>query len=122
MTLPLDAKTWAHAERRLAELAAAEQRMLHTEHAITDYVNELYSLGDERQHIRIIQKIRPGIGTMEVDGDGRLLHLSLDHRALLVSDHNALGRRILEALAAARAEATAQYKQEAARIARRNRV
>ncbi|MBO2459404.1 YbaB/EbfC family nucleoid-associated protein [Actinomadura violacea] len=89
---------------------------------MTDYVNQLSNLGNEQRHIRITQKIRPGLGTIEVDGDGRLLHVSLERDALMTSDRNALGNRILEALAAARTEAGDHYKQEAARIIRRNRV
>ncbi|MGI5327416.1 YbaB/EbfC family nucleoid-associated protein [Actinomadura nitritigenes] len=96
--------------------------MLEIERAATDYANQLSDLDAEQRHVRIAQRIRPGLGTIEVDGDGRLLHLSLDRDALATSDRNSLGRRILEALAAARAEASARYKQEAARIARRNRV
>jgi DNA-binding protein YbaB len=119
---PLDTRARAHAEQRLADLAEAERRMLETERAVTDYMNQLSDLNNEQRYIRIAQKIRPGLGTIEVDGDGRLLHLRLDRDALMTSDRDSLGSRILEALAAARTEASVQYKRKAARIARRNRV
>ncbi|MEU6749077.1 YbaB/EbfC family nucleoid-associated protein [Spirillospora sp. NPDC046719] len=111
-----------HAEQRLAELDAAEWRMREIERAAADYANQLSGLDAEQRYVRIAQKIHPGLGTIEVDGNGRLLRVSLDRDALATSDRNSLGRRILEALAAARAEASAQYKHEAAGIARRNRV
>ncbi|WP_433150714.1 hypothetical protein ACQPZ8_13700 [Actinomadura nitritigenes] len=106
----------------MAELAEAERRMAETERAVTDHVEQLSALSGQHRYVRVTQKIRPGLGTVEVDGDGRLLHVSLVHGELVTSDGNLLGRRILESLAVARAEASARYKQEAARIARRNRV
>lgn len=118
----MDARARARAEQRLAELADAERRMIEMERAANDYASQLSDLANEQRYVRITQKIPPGLGTIEVDGDGRLLQASLDRNALVTSDRNALGRRILEALAAARAEASTRYKQEAARIAQRNRV
>lgn len=122
MTRPPDAGARARAEQRLAELAEAERRMLETERAVNDHVEQLSDLDARQRHVRITQKIRPGLGTIDVDGDGRLLHVSLDRDGLVTSDRSLVGRRILDALAAARAEAGAQYRQEASRIARRNRV
>ncbi|WP_160573533.1 YbaB/EbfC family nucleoid-associated protein [Actinomadura physcomitrii] len=119
---PPDARARARADQNLARLAEAERRMLETERAVSDHVEQLSELSDQQRYVRITHKIRPGLGTIEVDGDGRLLHVSLLHSELVTSDRSLLGRRILEALAAARAEASAQYKKEAARIARRNRV
>jgi DNA-binding protein YbaB len=112
----------AHAARRLGELAEAERRMAEIERAADEFLDDVTRLRENRLSIHVTQKIGPGLGTLEVDGNGRLTGITLSRHAVAMSDTGILGSRILRALDAARTEASAQYKQELARLARRHRT
>lgn len=95
----------------LAEAAELAARTRVLEESLEDFGRRHGELRDRLGGLRFTAEIDPGLGTVTVDGTGRVLEIGFEPRAVAVADPSRLGPRVLEALNKARAEASAARRE-----------
>lgn len=93
----------------LAEAISLSRRAQQLEHDLERLDSALSAVQESRSSEVVIHKIEAGLGTVRVDGHGRLLDITLDTGAVSRSNPDIFGERILTALHAAEKEAHNAY-------------
>lgn len=92
-----------HAERgraRLDDIATAERRLQLAVEAIEEYAQRVQEFNSSLPRRGVRQPIDTGLGTVVVDGTGRLRDIQLDLRRIRDVSANTLGEKILRAIKA----------------------
>lgn len=82
-------------------------------------IGDVEAMEEELANERTTFQIERRLGSITVDGNGRLVALSLDADRVKMSDRRVLGARIIQALDMARAEMQKTYKHRLNEIGRR---
>ena len=97
-----------HAERgraRLDDIATAERRLQLTAEAIEEYAQRVQEFSSSLPRRGVKQPIDADLGTVVVDGTGRLRDIQLDVRRIRDVSANTLGERIVRAIRVGEAKA-----------------
>lgn len=105
------------AEARLAQAREMSRRLAELEDALADYAAGAEKDASSPEE-RITCEIEPGLGVVEVDGNGELIDIRLDARLVGASNPAVLGERVLAALHRAEAEARSTTRERMRLLAR----
>lgn len=85
-------------EAAMSEMADTSRRVQLTVDVVEAFTRDLEAAAESLSLQRTEQEIDPGLGKVVVDGDGVLVDVQLDPRAIRTSDIAALGQRIMAAI------------------------
>lgn len=89
-------------DAKLDEMADVSARVRAIVDAVENLAHELDMVDQISSQEQVAQEIEPGLGVVVVTGDGVLVDVRLDSRAIKMSNAALLGQRILTAIQAAK--------------------
>ncbi|WP_157431768.1 YbaB/EbfC family nucleoid-associated protein [Actinomadura hibisca] len=112
----------ARSEALMASLDEAEKRMDAIQQAGADYAKKLIKAEEVARNRHVEEKIKAGIGTVSVNGNGQIIEVRLNIDNLKHSDQSMLPGRLLDAVAKARQRARQLMREDLEKAASSLRI